>query len=442
MSKQNNTKNLSALEMLEIEVRLDQGSPPSEIARAIGRDPSGIRKEIKNFGTYLTQRGSARCVQCVNLSGCTSKFMCDTIRSHQICSLCRGCEKAPMICPEYELFIDCQKLDKIHACNSCDKIKKCPATYRYLGKYAADKHNSLMNMSHRKLKAEDLPRDYLEYIARLIKNGISPDIVMNRLPDIYLPYRLSTPTLYDYIDKGLIPGINNMDLRFKVSRAANGTGSRPDRTPKKHQLNGHSIENIPEEDKSYPLGYVELDTVVGPAGGAVLLTVLIPKYSLMLTRKLKSKTQEEVKRALDELEIKLGEYFYLLFRTVVPDNGTEFTNSAILENSAVVEGKQRFHVYYTHTYSSYEKPHVENMHVLLRWLVQKGADISLLTDTDIERIILTLNNYPRRAKYYMSPIELLLEELGPDVVSLLELKFIPLDQLNISTIIRKGQKRR
>jgi len=41
----------------------------------------------------------------------------------------------------------------------------------------------------------------------------------------------------------------------------------------------------------------------------------------------------------------------------------------------------------------------------------------------------------------LSALEML-EELGPDVVSLLELKFIPLDQLNISTIIRKGQKRR
>ena len=233
-----------------------------------------------------------------------------------------------------------------------------------------------------------------------------------------------------------------MDLRFKVSRAVNGTGPRHDRSPKKHQLNGHSIEDLPAEDRSYPLGYAEIDTVLGPAGGDVLLTVLIPKYSLMIARRLKSKTQEEVKRCLDELERQLGDYFYLLFRTIVPDNGSEFTNSAILENSAVHEGEKRSHVYYTHTYSAYEKPHVENMHILLRWLVQKGADISLLTDNDIEQIILRLNNYPRPTKYYMTPIELILEELGPDIVTKLNLQIIPLESLNMHYIIRKGQTRR
>lgn len=157
----------------------------------------------------------------------------------------------------------------------------------------------------------------------------------------------------------------------------------------------------------------------------------------MYSRKLKNKTQEEVKAVLDELESSLGKDFYLLFRTVVPDNGNEFINPDMLEHSAVNEGALRFHVYYTHSYSSYEKPHVENMHILLRWLVQKGADIDKLTETDIEEIILRLNNYPRPLKGYKTPIQLLEEDMGSSVIIKLGLRKIPLEELNMHYILRK-----
>ena len=137
------------------------------------------------------------------------------------------------------------------------------------------------------------------------------------------------------------------------------------------------------------------------------------------------------------MESSLGKDFYLLFRTVVPDNGSEFTNPDILEQSAVTEGAVRFHVYYTHSYSSFEKPHVENMHILLRWLVQKGADIEDLTENDIEEIIQRLNNYPRPNKDYKTPIELLEMDLGHGIISKLGLRKIPIEKLDMHVILHK-----
>ncbi len=67
-------------------------------------------------------------------------------------------------------------------------------------------------------------------------------------------------------------------------------------------------------------------------------------------------------------------------------------------------------IYYTHTYASYEKPHVENNHILLRWLIRKGYDISLLSSDDILSVINRLNNYPRPNKDYKTPLQLLEEE--------------------------------
>ena len=439
MSKRINDKQFSDMEYLTIEILLNKGSPPAEIARQLNRDPSGIRKEIKKYGIFILSKTKRKCTRCLNYSNCSMKYMCDVLKSHSLCVSCRRCSVAPDVCPDFTLELHCIALKKKKICNGCENLYKCQVTYRYIAKYAVLQHHSAMNSSHRVLKFESLPDDFLNYISHLIKNVISPDIIVNTLPFRFQPYRISAPTLYDYIDKRLIPGISNIDLRFKVSRTVNGHGTRRNSTPHSHQLNGHSIEDLPEEEKSYPLGYVEIDTVVGISGHAVLFTMLFPKYSLMYTRKLNNKTQEEVKAALDKLELSLGKDFYLLFRTVVPDNGSEFINPDILEHSVVNEGALRFHVYYTHSYSSYEKPHVENMHILLRWLVQKGADIGKLTESDIEQIILRLNNYPRPDKHYKTPIQLLEEDLGTSIIRKLGLRKIPLENLNRHYILRKRQ---
>lgn len=52
MSKNINNKNLSDLEIANIEFYLNAGNTPAEIGKKLGRDPSGIRKEIKNYSFY------------------------------------------------------------------------------------------------------------------------------------------------------------------------------------------------------------------------------------------------------------------------------------------------------------------------------------------------------------------------------------------------------
>ena len=48
MAKSKNDRNLSEIEITSIELYLNEGKLPSEIGKLLGRDPSGIRKEIKN----------------------------------------------------------------------------------------------------------------------------------------------------------------------------------------------------------------------------------------------------------------------------------------------------------------------------------------------------------------------------------------------------------
>ena len=138
---------------------------------------------------------------------------------------------------------------------------------------------------------------------------------------------------------------------------------------------------------------------------------------------------------LDNLEDILDCYFYVLFRKVIPDNGQEFTDFTILETSIHKDLNKRLDVHYTHTYSSYEKPHIENNHILLRWLISKGYDITNLTSDNIIDIINRLNNYPRKKLDYKTPLQALEEELGDYILDLLNLYHIPISELNMKDMI-------
>ena len=168
---------------------------------------------------------------------------------------------------------------------------------------------------------------------------------------------------------------------------------------------------------------------------------MIPCFSLMLAFKIKHKTKEEIGKVLDDLEDKLDSYFYVLFRKVIPDNGGEFTDFSILEKSIHFTLNKRMEIYYTHTYSSYEKPHIENNHILLRWLIKKGYDITKLSADDIIDIINRLNNYPRPNKKYRTPLQLLENELGNYILELLDLHHIPIEKLNMRDMKIKNQER-
>ena len=441
MGRNYSNKNLSALEIGNIEFYLNEGKSPADIARLLGKDPSGIRKEIKNYSSYF---GSQRkCSNCLNKDNCHQKYLCEDIRDKVKCSQCKYCSEAIKVCPNYRVIIDCELLKKNHhVCNGCELYLKCKKVkIKYHAETAIKMHNAVQRVSRIGTKVDSFPQEFKDYLSKLIKNGISPEVIMNTLPEKYLMFKSAPSAFYEWIDKGLLDCCN-LDLRNKVSRVRYGTNTEKRNTIKGHQLNGRSIEDLSEEERiNRPLGFVELDTVEGIKGGELLFTIMFPCFSLMLGFKIKQKTQEEIGKILDMLEERLDCYFYILFRKAIPDNGCEFLNFNMLEKSIHKDLNKRMEVHYTHSYASYEKPHIENNHILLRWLIQKGYDITLLSSNDILNIINRLNNYPRPKKGFKTPLQLLEDELGNYALDLLNLHHIPIDQLNMKDMIIKNQER-
>ena len=364
-------KNLTDLEIGNIEYYLNNKLCPAEIGIKLNRDPSGIRKEIKNYSSYF---GEARkCSNCLNKDNCHEKYLCEKVVDKIKCSQCKYCHHAVKICPNYKDDVNCNLLKRNHhVCNGCDLYHKCKLVkIKYHAETAIKMHNAVQRISRIDVKLDKFPTEFKFYISTLIKNGISPDVVLNTLPEEFQMFKVSTPTLYDWIDKGYLDCCN-LDLRNKVSRVRYGSSTVKRNTVKGHQLNGRSIENLTEEEKTIrPLGIAEFDTVEGIKGGELLFTIMIPCFSLMLAFKISNKTQEEIIKVLDDLENKLDSYFYILFNKTIPDNGGEFLDFDGLEKSIYPNHSKRLHVYYTHTYAPYEKPHIENNHILLRWLIKK-----------------------------------------------------------------------
>lgn len=441
MGRNYSNKNLTKLEMGNIEFYLNENRSPAAIAKILAKDPSGIRKEIKKYSSYF---GAARkCSNCLNKNDCYQKYLCDKTIDKVRCSQCKFCNHAVKICPNYKVNIECELLKKNHhVCNGCELYLKCnKVKIKYHAETAIKMHNAVQRVSRIDTKVDKFPEEFKNYLSDRIKNGISPDIIMNTLPTKYQMYKSSTSAFYEWIDKGLLDCCN-LDLRNKVSRVRYGENTVKRNTVKGHQLNGRSIEDLTEEERqNRTLGIAEFDTVEGIKGGELLFIIMIPCFSLMLAFKIKNKTQEEIGKVLEDLEDKLDSYFYVLFRKVIPDNGGEFTDFNILETSIHPALNKRMEVHYTHTYASYEKPHIENNHILLRWLIKKGYDITLLSSDDIIDIINRLNNYPRPNKDYKTPLQLLEKELGDYILDLLDLHHIPITELNMKDMIIKNQER-
>ena len=373
MSRNYSNKNLSILEIGNIEFYLNEGKGVSEISSLISRDESTIRKEIKKYSSYF---GEARkCSDCLNKDNCHQKYLCEHFVDKIKCSQCKYCTNAVKICPNYKINVDCELLKKNHhVCNGCELYHKCKKVkIKYHAESAIKMHNAVQRVSRIGTKVDSFPQEFKDYLSKLIKNGISPEVIMNTLPEKYHMFKSAPSSFYNWIDKGLLDCCN-LDLRNKVSRVRYGTCTIKRNTVKGHQLNGRSIENLSQEERdNRPLGFVELDTVEGIKGGELLFTIMFPCFSLMLGYKIKQKTQEEIGKILDNLEKKLDFYFYVLFRKGIPDNGCEFLDFNLLEKSIHNDLDKRMEIYYTHTYAPYEKPHIENNHILLRWLIKKGG---------------------------------------------------------------------
>lgn len=71
MSRNYSNKNLTELEMGNIEFYLNNNKSPAKIELLLKKDPSGIRKKIKKYSSYFGE--AIKCSSCLNKDNCHQK---------------------------------------------------------------------------------------------------------------------------------------------------------------------------------------------------------------------------------------------------------------------------------------------------------------------------------------------------------------------------------
>lgn len=221
---------------------------------------------------------------------------------------------------------------------------------------------------------------------------------------------LCTQTVYNYIDKGQMGRITNKILRIK-SKPKKQKKNKVKRLSHKGAGNT-SIEERPEEINSREtFGHWEMDSIKSGKTAKESLLVLIER----LTRNIfvygcKGTLVQETKRVLDSLEKQFGKKFKKVFKSITVDNGSEFLDQKLLEQSCRTKGK-RTQFYYCHPYTSCERGSSENVNRMVRYYVPKGSNIGKFTAEFIAEIQEKINFMPRKIFAYVTANERFTEQL-------------------------------
>lgn len=205
----------------------------------------------------------------------------------------------------------------------------------------------------------------------------------------------STPTVYRYIDAGLLD-VTNSDLPMKFRRHVK-SGRKAHQRKNKRPL-GKSIEDRPAAaNNRTEIGHWEGDLVKGKrvASEPALLTLTerVSRYEIIL--KIANYHADTCRQAVQDA---IDDYGPEHFKTLTFDNGSEFADLSKVQGTTV---------YFAHPYSPWERGTNENQNQLIREFIPKGKSMKSLTLPVIQAIQDALNQRPRKILGYKSAMDIL-----------------------------------
>ena len=168
-----------------------------------------------------------------------------------------------------------------------------------------------------------------------------------------------------------------------------------------------SIEVMPEEIKRKETDtHFEGDSVIGVAKGThnTLITLVNTASQFLIIRRSENKTGQATVDTFDKLEEEIPQLNEMM-ESLLLDNGVEFSKIEEMMMSVKNKNTKRFQIYFTHPYASYERGCNENKNRLIRRYFKKGKLVEDLSDEDILNIARKINNMPRKALGYKTPLE-------------------------------------
>lgn len=377
-----------------------------DIAKAVGKDPRTVSKEVK-----------LRRVKFVSARKDDSKYA--------------GWDKSP-----------CKWLARWpFVCNGCPGASRCVRDKFY---YRASKAQA----SYRQTLVDsrsgiDASPEEIKKIDGIVKRGLEKKqsvyaIVKNHCEDI----RKTDRTIYNYVNRGAL-SVGPIDLHSAVKLKPRDKKYAYARTREQSRLiASRGFADYQEYMGTHDISNVaQMDTVEGARGSRkALLTIHLPSQHLMLVRLLAEKTAANVTAQFDRLERILGlDEFRRLFGVILTDRGSEFMDVEGLEASCTVPGERRMRLFFCSAYESSQKGAIESNHRLIRYVIPKKTMIDFLTDEMVQRVQDNMNSYARKSMGGWTPYEMFERRFGRDDIDRLGLKKVDREEVDLSPSLLMGK---
>ncbi len=415
-------KHLTLNDRITISVMLDRNASFKESARALDKDPSSISKEVRSHLAF--RRVGAFHLNynaCAHRNSCTLSNICSPCVSQRKFKLCRRCSFCNKFCKDFRLQI-CDKLLKPpYVCNPCRQRDSCSLEKRFY--YAAQAHKEYrLTLSEARSGisfSEPEIRHLDEIISPRIQKGQSPHHICSTCSDSLM---VSERTIYRLIDQRVISAMN-LDLPRKVRFASRkrSVSSKVDKACR----NGRTYKDYISFRQQHPdLSPVQLDSVIGSAGGKALLTIHFTKAEFMLAFLRDHNDSASVISIFEQLFLILGQpLFSSLFALCLTDNGSEFSNPTALEYDS--DGHNRMRIFYCDPSAPYQKGSAERNHEFIRLFLPKGSSLDHLSQDDVRLMMDHINSYARASLADKSPYEVFSFLYGQETLEKLECLCIP-----------------
>ncbi len=336
MKSTNKNKHLVLDDRYDIQRGLDSSLSFKAIGTEIGKDCTTVSREVKSHIIFV-QKGApyrpfndcANRAHCIHYGDACNKC---SRKNKKKCSNCGACIPA---CPDYKKEV-CPLLSKPpYVCNGCNMKNMCTLEKHLYDACSAHKEyeelrsesRSGYNLTEKELKQLN------SVFSPLLKNGQSIHHILINNPDKILRCE---KTIYKYVDSGLFDS-RNMDMPRKVRfrpRKKKSVELKVNKSCRK----GRTYDDYIRFREEHPeLHVVELDSVEGIKGGAVLLAIHFVLQKFQLAYKRKANDSQSVIDIFNGLYNLLGKKLYMkLFPILLADNGTEFSNPEALEFGQMV----------------------------------------------------------------------------------------------------------
>ena len=351
---------------------------------------------------------------------------------------CSACTTPYVTCNDFCKAFDkephCKLLKKnCGVCNFCQEKMNCTLNkYFYYPEEAIKKYQSNL---HETRKGVRITKGEDEELSKLLKpyvdRHVSLAVMKAELGD-KLPY--SIQTIYTYIEKGVIPGINNILLPRKVKYKPRKR-KKEEAKYNREYLNGRMYEDFLSFITENPyIDVVEMDTVEGSNKESYILTLLFRASNYMMAFKLKDHTSQSVVDVINDIKKQIGiETFKLVFPAILTDRGSEFSSPEGIERDAET-GELVTRVFFCDSRQSQQKGKIEKNHVELRKIFPKGTDFNKVSQKELNNALSQINSYPRKILNFSTPFDVMKTTKPECILELSHAKKITLKNLCLKPI--------